>query len=179
MSRIGKKPVMIPAGVTVQVAEREILVKGPKGEEVRHPRHPRIGVEVKDNTILFSRPSDKNTDKAAHGLMRSLVAGAVSGVTAGFARTLEVNGIGYRVQVEGQKVTMALGYSHPVVYEVPAGCKVELAGKNQIVIRGFDKREVGHVASQIRALRAPEPYKGKGVKYVDEQIRRKVGKTGA
>ncbi len=160
------------------MADGFIVVKGPKGE-LKHRLHPRITVDIKDNQVTFARPSDRSPDRAAHGLMRSLVAGAVDGLTKGFEKTLEINGVGYRAQTEGQKVVLALGLSHPVVFEVPKGITVEMAQKNQLVIRGADKRMVGHVASKIRSLKPPEPYKGKGIKYVDEHIRRKVGKTGA
>lgn len=178
MSRIGKKPVVLPAGVTARLDNGQIVVKGPKGE-MRHGLHPRIGVEIKDGKVAFSRSTDRSPDRAAHGLMRSLVAGAVEGVTKGFEKVLEINGVGYRAQAEGHKLTLALGLSHPVVFEVPKGTTVEVAQKNQIIIRGIDKHLVGHVASKIRSLRPPEPYKGKGIKYLDEHIRRKVGKTGA
>jgi large subunit ribosomal protein L6 len=166
------------SSVTAKVSGDAVSVKGPKGE-VSHPRHPRIEVEMKGTQITFTRPTDRSPDRAAHGLMRSLVAGAVEGVTKGFEKVLEINGVGYRAQVEGQKLTLAVGLSHSVIYQMPKGTQVELAGKNQIVIRGIDKRLVGHVASQIRGLRPPEPYKGKGIKYAEEHIRRKVGKTGA
>jgi large subunit ribosomal protein L6 len=178
MSRIGRKPVELTSGVTARLAENAIFIKGPKGE-LKHPLHPRITVEIKGQQITFNRSTDRSPDRAAHGLMRSLVAGAVEGVTKGFEKTLEINGVGYRAQVEGRKVTLALGFSHPVVFEIPQGITVEPAGKNQLVIKGFDKHLVGHVASKIRSLKPPEPYKGKGIKYADEHIRRKVGKTGA
>lgn len=178
MSRIGKKPVIIPDGVTAAIAGGRIVVKGPKGE-ISHDLHPRINVEIKDGQITFSRPTDRSVDRAAHGLMRSLVAGAVEGVSTGFQKTLEINGVGYRAQVEGRKLNLSLGFSHPVIFDLPKGIEVELAQRNQIIIKGHDKQLVGHVASKIRSLRPPEPYKGKGIRYIDEHIRRKVGKTGA
>ncbi len=178
MSRIGRKPILIPDTVKAAVVDEHIVVKGPKGE-IKHRIHPRISVKIHEGQITFARPSDRSEDRAAHGLMRSLAAGAVEGVTKGFEKTLEINGVGYRAQIEGRKVTLALGFSHPVVFDVPQGITVEAAQKNQLVIKGTDKRLVGHVASEIRGLRPPEPYKGKGIKYIDEHIRRKVGKTGA
>ncbi len=178
MSRIGRKPVQLISGVTARLADDSIFIKGPKGE-LRHRLHPRINVEIKDQQVLFARPTDRSPDRAAHGLMRSLVAGAVLGVTKGYEKTLEINGVGYRAQVEGQKLTLALGFSHPIVFEVPEGISVELAQKNQVLVKGIDKQLVGHVAAKIRSLKPPEPYKGKGIKYIDEHIRRKVGKTGA
>ena len=178
MSRIGKKPVVLPQGVSARLADDQIVVKGPKGE-MKHRLHPRIKVEIAGAQVTFSRSTDRTPDRAAHGLMRSLVAGAVLGVTRGFEKTLEINGVGFRAQVEGRKLNMTLGFSHPVVFEIPQGISVELAQKNQLIIRGVDKYLVGHVAANIRSLKPPEPYKGKGIKYIEEHIRRKVGKTGA
>jgi large subunit ribosomal protein L6 len=178
MSRIGRKPIAIPAGVKVATLEGNIVVKGPKGE-LRHRMHPRISVEVADDRVTFQRPTDRDVDRAAHGLMRSLVAGAVQGVTVGFEKVMEVNGIGYKAAVDATKLTLTVGLSHPVIFPIPKGISIELAGKNQIVVKGIDKHQVGHVAALIREVRPPEPYKGKGIKYVGEQIRRKVGKKGA
>ncbi len=178
MSRIGRKPVTIPAGVKVAASEGDIVVKGPKGE-LRHRMHPRISVEIAGDKVTFQRPTDRDVDRAAHGLMRSLVAGAVLGVTKGFEKVMEINGIGYKAQLEGSRLNLTVGLSHAVAFPIPKGISIELAGKNQIVIKGIDKQLVGHVAALIRKVRPPEPYKGKGIKYVGEQIRRKVGKKGA
>ncbi len=178
MSRIGKKPVALPDGVSAKMADGFIKIKGPKGE-MKHRIHSRITTEITGQEVSFSRPTDRSSDRAAHGLMRSLVAGAVMGVTKGFEKTLEINGVGYRFQIEGRKLTLTVGFSHPVVFEVPTGITVEASQKNQLIVKGIDKQMVGAVACKIRAIKPPEPYKGKGIKYVEEHIRRKVGKTGA
>ena len=178
MSRVGKKPIDIPEGVEIRIDGPRITVKGPKGE-LSHLIHPRIKAEMNDRQITVSRPSDRAKDKAFHGLARSLLAGSVEGVTKGFEKTLEIVGVGYRAQISGKVLTLNLGYSQPVVFEVPEGITIEEGQRNQLVVKGIDKQQVGQVAAIIRSFREPEPYKGKGVRYIDEHIKRKVGKTGA
>ena len=177
MSRIGRMPIAIPAGVTVEVAENnKVTVKGPKGELSRElPSEMEIRVE--DGHIVVSRPNDLKKMKSLHGLTRSLLNNMVIGVTNGFEKSLEVNGVGYRASKSGKKLTLNLGYSHPVEMTDPEGLESVVDG-NKITIKGIDKEKVGQYAAEIRDKRRPEPYKGKGIKYVDEVIRRKVGKTG-
>ena len=176
MSRIGKKPVAIPAGVEAKVADGFITVKGPKGS-LTQPIHPRITVEVKDGAITVSRPNDLKENRALHGLTRSLINNMVLGVTGEFKKELEVNGVGYRVQKQGKNLVLNLGYSHQVTVPEPEGIRFEVQG-NKISVIGIDKQKVGQVSAEIREKRPPEPYKGKGIKYADEVIRRKEGKTG-
>ena len=176
MSRIGKLPISIPSGVTVSVKDNTVTVKGPKGE-LSQAINPRISVKVEDGQIEFTRPTDEKNDKAMHGLYRALVNNMVVGVSAGYEKTLEVNGVGYRASKAGKTLTLNLGYSHPVEMEDPAGIETVVEG-NVITVKGIDKEKVGQFAAEIRDKRRPEPYKGKGIKYVDETIRRKVGKTG-
>ena len=178
MSRIGKKIITLPKGVDVKVSGESIEVKGPKGT-LRERTHPAVQVEVKDGVVTVTKVRDEKGDDAAHGLVRSLTANMVKGVTEGFVKTLEIVGVGYRAQVAGGVLTLNVGYSNPVNYPVPKGIEVDASGKGQVVIKGIDKRLIGTVAAEIRAIRPPEPYKGKGIKYVEERIRRKVGKTGA
>ena len=178
MSRIGRLPVAIPAGVTVEVAENnKVTVKGPKGTLVRElPTEMEIKVEGAE--VIVSRPNDLKRSKSLHGLTRTLINNMVVGVTAGYEKKLEVNGVGYRAAKQGNKLTLNLGYSHPVEMIDPEGIETTVDGQNIIFVKGIDKEKVGQFAAEIRSKRAPEPYKGKGIKYADETIRRKVGKTG-
>ena len=178
MSRIGKKIVPIPKGVEIKVAGEHLEVKGPKGQ-LRERLHPAVKIEIADGVLTVVLVREEKGDNAAHGLVRSLVANMVVGVTEGFQKVLEIVGVGYRAQVAGGVLTLNVGYSNPVSYPVPKGIEVDASGKGQVAIRGIDKRLVGTVAAEVRAIRPPEPYKGKGIKYADERIRRKVGKTGA
>ena len=177
MSRIGRMPIVIPAGVTVEVAENnKVTVKGPKGTLERVlPKEMEIKVEGAE--VVVSRPNDLKKMKSLHGLTRTLVNNMVVGVTNGYEKKLEVNGVGYKAQKAGKKLTLSLGYSHPVEMEDPAGIETVVEG-NVITVKGIDKEKVGQFAAEIRDKRRPEPYKGKGIKYADEVIRRKVGKTG-
>ena len=177
MSRIGRMPIAIPAGVTVELAENnQVTVKGPKGTLSRVlPSEMEIKVEGSEVTV--TRPNDLKKMKSLHGLTRTLIHNMVVGVTDGFTKELEVNGVGYRASKAGKKLTLNLGYSHPVEMEDPEGLESTVDG-NKIIIKGIDKEKVGHYAAEIRDKRRPEPYKGKGIKYADEVIRRKVGKTG-
>ncbi|MBS4959950.1 MAG: 50S ribosomal protein L6 [Clostridiales bacterium] len=178
MSRIGKLPVAIPAGVTVSVdAENTVVVKGPKGTITRKMA-PDMNIAVEDNQVVVTRPSDLKKHKALHGLTRTLIYNMVVGVTNGYEKVLEINGVGYRAAKSGKKLTLTLGYSHPVEMVDPEGIETILDGQNKITVKGIDKEKVGQYAAEIRTKRPPEPYKGKGIKYADETIRRKVGKTG-
>ncbi len=178
MSRVGKMPIAIPAGVTVDIAENNVVtVKGPKGELSRQlPSEMTIKQEGEE--IIITRPNDLKRNKAFHGLTRALIHNMVVGVTDGFQKTLEINGVGYRAAKQGKTLTLTLGYSHPVTMEDPEGVETVLEGSNIIFVKGIDKEKVGQYAAEIRSKRGPEPYKGKGIKYADETIRRKVGKTG-
>lgn len=178
MSRIGKAPIAIPAEAKVEVADNTVSVAGPKGT-LHLQMHPGMGIQVEDGKIWISRPSDEKAQKALHGLVRSLLANMVQGVTKGFEKRLELAGLGYRAQVQGQELTLSLGFSHPIVYPVPPDVKIVAESPTSLVVSGIDKQRVGQVAAQIRSFRKPEPYKGKGVKYATERIRRKAGKTGA
>jgi large subunit ribosomal protein L6 len=178
MSRVGKKPIEIPSGVEVKIAGGWIEVKGPKGK-LKEQMHPAVRGEVKDGAVQFSVSGTSKTDNAAYGLVRALTANMVTGVTTGFQKVLEIVGVGYRAQVKGKTLELNLGFSNPVEYAIPEGIEISAEGKNQLVVKGIDKQLIGSVAAKIRSFRPPEPYKGKGVKYVDEHIRRKVGKTGA
>jgi large subunit ribosomal protein L6 len=177
MSRIGRKPVPVPNGVTVTVNGPAITVKGPKGELSRK-LHPDMQVRVENGTVTVDRPSDEERHRALHGLTRSLIANMVEGVTQGYKKQLEITGVGYKAEVKPFGLQLALGYSHPVEYRAPAGIKLTAPQPTAVVIEGADKEKVGQVAAEIRALRKPEPYKGKGVKYQGEQVRRKAGKAG-
>ena len=177
MSRIGRKPVPVPNGVTVTVSGPAITVKGPKGELSRK-LHPDMKVKVENGNVTVDRPSDEDRHRALHGLTRSLIANMVEGVTQGYKKQLEITGVGYKAEVKPFGLQLALGYSHPVEYRAPAGIKLSAPQPIVVVIEGADKEKVGQVAAEIRALRKPEPYKGKGVKYQGEQIRRKAGKAG-
>jgi large subunit ribosomal protein L6 len=176
MSRIGLKPITIPAGVDVNIDGTAITVKGPNGT-LSMNAHPNMTVSVEGNEIIVKRPDDAKENRSLHGLTRSLIANMVTGVTDGFKRNLEVNGVGYRAQKSGKKLTLNLGYSHPVEMEDPDGIETVVDG-NIITVKGIDKEKVGQFAAEIRDKRRPEPYKGKGIKYADEVIRRKEGKTG-
>ena len=178
MSRIGRMPIAIPAGVTVTVSGSEVSVKGPK-VELKRTVHPNMTVTVERNEILLPSPNDEKQKRSLHGLTRSLIHNMVVGVTDGFKKELEVNGVGYRVQKTGKDLVMNLGYSHQVVVSEVDGITIECPSANKIIISGPDKQQVGQFAAEIREKRPPEPYKGKGIKYADEHIRRKEGKTGS
>ena len=178
MSRIGKQPVVIPAGVTVTVADGNVVtVKGPKGE-LKRAFAPQLTIEEKDGQILVSRPNDVKQNRALHGLTRTLINNMVTGVSTGYQKVLEVNGVGYRAAKAGKVLTLNLGYSHPIEMEDPEGIETVCEGQNKILVKGISKEAVGQYAAEIRMKRPPEPYKGKGIKYDYEVIRRKVGKTG-
>ena len=178
MSRIGKMPIAVPAGVTVAIAENnKVTVKGPKGT-LERVLPSEMTIKVEGAEILVTRPNDLKKMKSLHGLTRTLVANMVIGVTDGYQKNLEINGVGYRAAKSGKELTLTLGYSHPVVMVDPDGIESVLEGQNKITVKGIDKEKVGQYAAEIRAKRAPEPYKGKGIKYAEEVIRRKVGKTG-
>lgn len=178
MSRIGRMPIAIPAGVTVDIAENnKVTVKGPKGT-LERVLPAEMEIKMEGSEIIVSRPNDLKKMKSLHGLTRTLINNMVIGVSEGYTKKLEVNGVGYRAQKQGNKLVLSLGYSHPVEMEDPEGLTTELEGQNIIFVKGIDKEKVGQYAAEIRAKRAPEPYKGKGIKYADEVIRRKVGKTG-
>ena len=178
MSRIGKMPIAIPAGVTVDVAENnKVTVKGPKGTLERVMASD-MTIKVEDGQVTVERPNDLKRSKSLHGLTRTLLNNMVTGVTNGYEKKLEVNGVGYRAAKQGKKLTLNLGYSHPVEMEDPEGVETVVEGQNVIFVRGIDKEKIGQYAAEIRDKRRPEPYKGKGIKYAEEHIRRKVGKTG-
>ena len=178
MSRIGRMPITVPAGVTVTVAEGNVVtVKGPKGELKRALRSE-MTINQEGNLITVTRPSDAKEHRSLHGLTRTLLANMITGVTDGFKKELDVNGVGYRVAKDGKNLVMNLGYSHQVIVPEIEGITIDVPGPNKIIISGCDKQAVGQFAAEVREKRPPEPYKGKGIKYVDEVIRRKVGKTG-
>ncbi len=176
MSRIGKKPITIPAGVDVKINGGEVVVKGPKGE-LKNTFNSDIAINIENNEILVTRPSDVKEHRALHGLTRTLIANMVEGVTNGYSKTLEVNGVGYRVQKQGKNLVMNLGFSHQVIMEETDGITIDVPNPNTIVISGADKQKVGQFAAEVREKRPPEPYKGKGIKYAGEYIRRKEGKA--
>ena len=176
MSRIGKKPITIPAGVDVKLNGSEVTVKGPKGE-LKNTFNADMAIAIEGNEIIVTRPSDNKEHRALHGLTRTLIANMVEGVTNGYSKTLEVNGVGYRAQKQGKDLVMNLGYSHQVIMPEIAGITIEVPNPNQIIISGADKQQVGQFAAEVREKRPPEPYKGKGIKYADEHIRRKEGKA--
>ncbi len=178
MSRIGRMPIAIPAGVTVTIAENnKVTVKGPKGT-LERVLPEELTIKEEDGHVVVSRPNDLKRMKSLHGLTRTLINNMIVGVTNGYEKVLEVNGVGYRAGKQGKKLTLNLGYSHPVEMEDPEGIETVLEGQNKITVKGIDKEKVGQYAAEIRDKRRPEPYKGKGIKYADEVIRRKVGKTG-
>ena len=175
MSRIGKKPIEIPDGVDVQLAPGHVTVKGPKGE-LAQDVPAEMKLELTDGTLTVERPTDRGEHRALHGLTRSLIANMVQGVTEGYEKRLEIQGVGYRAQLRGQALELSLGFSHPVSVEAPQGIEFEVPQPTEIVVRGIDKQQVGQIAADIRKRRPPEPYKGKGVRYSGEQVTRKVGK---
>jgi large subunit ribosomal protein L6 len=177
MSRIGRQPIPVPAGVEIDIDGSTVTVTGPKGT-LSHTVAEPIMVERSDGTLVLTRPDDENRSRALHGLSRTLVANMVTGVTAGYSKTLEIVGTGYRVQARGNDLEFALGFSHPVVVTAPEGIRFEVQTPTRFVVHGIDKQLVGEVAANIRKLRKPEPYKGKGVRYQGEVVRRKVGKAG-
>lgn len=178
MSRIGRMPITVPAGVDVKIADGNVItVKGPKGTLTKN-LHPDMMIKQEGNEILVSRPSEIKAHKALHGLTRTLLNNMIVGVTEGYEKTLEVNGVGYRAQLQGKNLLMNLGYSHPVEMVPADGITIEVPNPNAVIIKGIDKQVVGEFAAKVREKRLPEPYKGKGIKYADEHIRRKEGKTG-
>lgn len=177
MSRIGRLPVDIPAGVTVSIDGQQVAVKGPKGELALVIAEP-IKASIEENQVLVTRPDDERNSRSLHGLTRTLIANQIIGVTTGYTKSLEVVGTGYRVAAKGSGVEFALGYSHPISVEPPAGITFTVEGNNKLTVNGIDKQAVGEVAANIRKLRKPEPYKGKGVRYAGEVVRRKAGKSG-
>lgn len=181
MSRIGRNPVPIPTGVTATLeADRLLIVKGPKGE-LRLNFHPLVNVNISETEIAVTRDGEEKEKRALHGLTRNLIRNMVDGVTKGYTKRLEINGVGYRANVQGNKLNLSLGYSHPVEYTIPEGIQIamDVEKKNVIIVTGIDKQQVGQVAAEIRAYRKPEPYKGKGIRYENEYVRRKAGKTAA
>jgi len=178
MSRIGKKPVTVPKGVTLDLQGQVVAVKGPKGE-LRRTLHPEMRLALADGVLTVARPSEDKRHKALHGLTRTLVQNMVDGVAKGFNKTLEIQGVGYKAEAKPYGVNLIVGFSHPVKYEAPKGIKISVENNTVVKIEGADKEIVGQVAAELRAVRPPEPYKGKGIRYQGEQVRRKAGKTGA
>lgn len=176
MSRIGKKPIEIPKGVTVTKNGNSLKVKGPKGE-LESPLHSNISVEIKENEVIVTRPDDSRKNKALHGLTRALIQNMVDGVVNPYVKTLDIVGVGYRAELKGKNLLLNIGYSHPIYFVPPDGVTLQTPAPTQIVVSGIDKQMVGQVAAKIRSIRKPEPYKGKGIKYSNEQIQRKAGKT--
>jgi large subunit ribosomal protein L6 len=178
MSRIGRMPVPIPAGTKVTVEDGVFTAEGPKGK-VSQPLFPGYPVAIEDGQVVVQRPGDTGPERSKHGLLRALLANAVAGVSTGFAKQLDIVGVGYKAEVKPDKVQFALGYSHPVLFDIPEGIKIDLDAKaNRLTVSGADRQQVGQVAAEIRSLRRPDPYKGKGIKYTKEILRRKVGKAG-
>jgi large subunit ribosomal protein L6 len=175
MSRIGRKPIEIPAGVSVSLDPGRVMVNGPLGELTQRVS-PRMKIEQTDGALQVARPTDRGDDRALHGLTRSLVANMVEGVTKGFEKRLEIQGVGYRAALRGQALELQVGFSHPVVVEPPAGITFEVPTQTEVLVKGIDKQQVGQTAAEVRAVRPPEPYKGKGIRYQGEYVRRKVGK---
>lgn len=178
MSRIGKRPVIVPKGVTVELTNNTVVVKGPKGE-LRRDLHPEMQVALADGQVTVTRPSDEKRHKALHGLTRTLVQNMVDGVSTGYKKTLELQGVGYKAESKPYGVNLVVGYSHPVEFKAPEGIKIVVENPTTVRIEGANKEIVGQVAAEIRLVRPPEPYKGKGIRYQGEQVRRKAGKTGA
>ncbi|MDD5431925.1 MAG: 50S ribosomal protein L6 [Candidatus Omnitrophica bacterium] len=178
MSRIGKKPIVVPKEIKVEIKDKEIFIEGPKGK-ISRTIHPRITIESKDGQLLVKRASDIKTDKSLHGLYRALIVNMIKGAMEGYTKELEIIGVGFKAAVQGNKLNMALGYSHPVIMEIPAGIKIETPKPTQIVIRGIDKELVGEISTEIRAFYPPEPYKGKGIRFVGEHVKKKIGKAQA
>ena len=177
MSRIGNKPIAVPAGVEVKVEGQHVTVKGPKGT-LERDINPEITLKLEEGTLTFARSSEERLDKSLHGLTRTLVNNMIEGVQKEFTRELQINGVGYRVQKQGNDLNLSLGYSHPVIYKAPTGISFDVPNPNTIIVKGINKEQVGQVAAEIRTKRPPEVYRGKGIKYAEEVIRRKVGKTG-
>jgi large subunit ribosomal protein L6 len=178
MSRIGKKPVTIPSGVKIEVKDGVIFVEGPKGKLSRS-LSSRISLEIKDSQLLVKRATDIKSDKALHGLYRALIVNMIKGVAEGYVKELEIIGVGFKAAIQGNNLNMHLGFSHPVNFAVPEGIKIETPKPTQIVIRGIDKEKIGQVSTEIRAICPPEPYKGKGIRFVGEYIKKKIGKAQA
>lgn len=177
MSRIGRKPIAIPQGVQVELSGNTVKVVGPKGE-LTQTVHPEIQLVLEDKEIKVERPSDEKKHRSLHGLTRTLVSNMVQGVTTGFSKALDINGVGYRAAKQGKNLLLTIGYSHPVEVEPLQGIEFEVPAANKIIVKGIDKQAVGQMAAQVRSVREPEPYKGKGIKYENEVIRRKAGKAG-
>ena len=177
MSRIGNKPVVIPAGVTVDLKDNTVTVKGPKGE-LSYTFNQNISLEQREGEVVFSRPDDSKENKTIHGTTRAVFNNMVVGVTEGFQKELELIGVGYRAQLQGKKLVLNVGYSHPVGFTPEEGIEIEVPSNTKVIVKGYDKQKVGELAANIRGVRPPEPYKGKGIRYVDEFVRRKEGKTG-
>jgi large subunit ribosomal protein L6 len=178
VSRIGKLPVVVPSGVDVKVEGSEVLVRGPKGELRQQILADSVQVALEDGRVIVARRGDAKKHRSAHGLTRTLIANMVEGVSKGFRKSLEISGVGYRVAKAGENLTLSLGYSHPVAFEAPSGIALSIEGQTKIHVDGIDKQAVGQVAADIRRLREPEPYKGKGIRYEGERIRKKLGKAG-
>ena len=178
MSRIGKKPVTVPKGVNLDLQGSTVAVKGPKGE-LRRTLHPEMKLTLDNGSLSVERPSDDKRHKALHGLTRTLVQNMVEGVSKGFTKTLEIQGVGYKAEAKPYGVNLIVGYSHPVKYDAPKGIKISVENNTVVKVEGADKEVVGQVAAELRSVRPPEPYKGKGIRYQGEQVRRKAGKTGA
>jgi large subunit ribosomal protein L6 len=176
LSRVGKNPIPIPSGVKVKIEQNEITVSGPKGE-LKREIHPSLKVKTSENRILVSRSADSKFHKSLHGLSRALIANMVDGVTNGYKKALEIQGIGYKAELVGKKLNLSLGFSHPILFFPPEGIKIELEGPSKIMVSGIDKELVGLVAAKIRSFRPPEPYKGKGIRYEGEVVRKKAGKA--
>ena len=178
MSRIGKKPIDVPAGVNINIAGTTINAEGPKGK-LSYTASPRFKIEIKDNKVVVTRPSDEKQDKATHGLIRSLINNMIIGVTRGYKRELEISGVGFKAVAQGKVLNLQLSYTHPINYNIPDGITIETPKLNIIIVSGIDKTKVGDVAAEIRDFYRPEPYKGKGIKYAGEYVRRKAGKAVA
>jgi large subunit ribosomal protein L6 len=176
LSRVGKSPIQVPERTEVKIEGSRVRVKGPKGE-LSGEFHPDMGIEMEEGSIIITRPTDSKIHKSLHGLTRALIANMVTGVTKGFEKNLEIQGVGYRAVAKGKDIELTLGFSHPVLVKAPEGIEFELVTPTKIRVKGIDKQKVGQVAAKIRALRKPDPYKGKGVRYSGEYIRRKAGKT--
>lgn len=176
MSRIGKKPINIPQGVTISKKGNALTIKGPKGE-LHNEFHPNMDIKISDNEVSVERPDDTKQNKALHGLTRALIQNMVEGVTNAYQKTLDIVGVGFRAELKGKNLLMNIGYSHPIYFMPPEGVELQTPTQTQIIVSGIDKQLVGMVAAKIRSIRKPEPYKGKGIKYSDEQIQRKAGKT--
>ena len=175
MSRIGRKPIELPAGVSVSISPGRVMVNGPLGELSQHVP-ARMNVEQEDGSVVVTRPSERGEDRALHGLTRTLIANMVEGVTSGFQKRLEIQGVGYRASLQGADLELNVGYSHPVLVKAPAGISFEVPTQTEVIVKGIDKQQVGQTAAEVRKVRPPEPYKGKGIRYEGEYVRRKVGK---